>query len=91
MAAAYNSFYSKEQAPFNNFRRLLESELSGSFLEALKALIDQPTPKGHSTHESEYTTEASKVLFILFILKLLLFLLTTRLEIGRGTISMHAE
>lgn len=61
MAVAYNTFYSKEEAPFNNFRKLLESELSGSFLDALNALIDQPTPKGHSTPEAMYAVEAAKV------------------------------
>jgi len=56
----YNEFYKEEEAPFNNLRDLLASELSGSFLDAMLALIDISAPKGHSVHEDTYPAEAER-------------------------------
>jgi len=56
--AAYNRFYAEEDAPYNNLRDLLKSELSGSFLDAIYLMLDDHPPKGHRMHESEYPRQA---------------------------------
>ncbi|CAE8627259.1 unnamed protein product [Polarella glacialis] len=61
MEEHYNNFFKDEETPFQNLRQLLASELSGSFLEAMLALIDISGPKGHSVHEETYPVEAERV------------------------------
>jgi hypothetical protein len=56
----YNEFYAEEKEPFNNLRSLLESELSGSFLEAIIGVLDTQGPKGHCRDEWMYPRESSE-------------------------------
>jgi len=57
----YNEFYAEEEEePFNSLRSLLESELSGSFLEAIIGVLDTQGPKGHCRDEWMYPRESSE-------------------------------
>jgi len=55
---AYNARYAEEDEPFNDFKKLLESEISGSFLEALTNVLEATPPKGHALAETEYWPHA---------------------------------
>lgn len=56
----YNQVYADKEAPFNNFRALMESELSGDFLDAILMLLDNPSPKAHWVQKALYSKNAIK-------------------------------
>lgn len=56
----YEVIYKDEKAPFNSFRALMVSELSGDFLDAILQCLDNPSPKGHWTVKDLYAPNATK-------------------------------
>jgi len=56
----YNELYKGEEAPLNNLRALLASELSGSFLEAINLMMDTTSPKGHRVEMKYYEPNAEQ-------------------------------
>jgi len=56
--ARYSELYAEEDAPFNEFSTLIESELSGSLLEAMQNLLKSSPPKSHWEPVTTYAPNA---------------------------------
>ena len=60
MAKVYNEFYSDQDEPYNDFRSLMESELSGDLLDAIVLMLEAAPPAGHWKDPASYTVAASE-------------------------------
>lgn len=54
----YNELYKGFDAPYNNFRVLMQNELSGDFLESIIIMLDGTPPKGHWRSNEMYPIAA---------------------------------
>jgi hypothetical protein len=58
LASAYNAYYADQEAPYNDFKALMQSELSGDLLDAIVNLIEVPAPRGHWRDPITYSAAA---------------------------------
>eukprot|EP00928_Gymnodinium_smaydae_P073932 TRINITY_DN5702_c0_g1_i1.p1 TRINITY_DN5702_c0_g1~~TRINITY_DN5702_c0_g1_i1.p1 ORF type:complete len:1058 (-),score=293.92 TRINITY_DN5702_c0_g1_i1:233-3349(-) len=60
LAESYNALYADAEAPFNDFKTMVESELSGSLLDGILHLLESTPPKSHWDSKTTYPGNADQ-------------------------------